>query len=270
KPRRTSVRPDQSKAGHEATPEDCFEERLEHSINRRSRHELEPVTMHKHASRLLRNYPPPGALQANSSGRFSHLAQHFGARVEGASRRKHTLPPAARIRLERASTDRHARPPPRSLAPPYPARTHTAPPCFVAHPSLGRPLPSRSTRNALTGRDYKKAKESRDRPEGLDGRTDVAETSARYLSGIRLQFRDDVLEGGNDLCLVDLGLPELQAQIEGLRGRSVLKDIRLRSARTRSGSHAPCLFARRRGLAVARQLLDEGDHFFGCLLPNYL
>src|SRR5687768_16789907 len=70
------------------------------------------------------------------------------------------------------------------------------------------------------------------------------------------QFADDVLERVDDLVLLDLGLPEAQAQIERLGGWLEGKVEELRSPRFGLGRFVADVLTRR--AALARQFFDQG------------
>src|SRR5215217_4786683 len=79
---------------------------------------------------------------------------------------------------------------------------------------------------------------------------------------------EDVLEGGDDLVLLDLGLLEAQTQIEGLRRRPEAEHEKPGAACLRlRGLFSDVL---PRGVALAGKLLHEGEHFLRVRLPNYL
>jgi hypothetical protein len=84
------------------------------------------------------------------------------------------------------------------------------------------------------------------------------------------EFPDDAFESLDDFRSIDVGLPELQLQIEGFRRRAILKDERPRPSWLWLCGDLAGLFARDSSRGPSSQLLDEGDHFLRCLLPNYL
>src|SRR5688500_5804 len=82
------------------------------------------------------------------------------------------------------------------------------------------------------------------------------------------QILDDAFERGDDFLALDAGLGELQRQVEGLRRRLVAEDVRLRTAWLWFRGFLADRLAG--GDAVASEFLDQGDHFLGVALPNYL
>jgi hypothetical protein len=96
-----------------------------------------------------------------------------------------------------------------------------------------------------------------------------AEGAAKYpVLVLRAQFLDDVFERGDDLVAFDAGLREAKLQLECLAGRLVAEDEGLRAPRLLFGGLFPDGFAGR--TAVAGDFFDQGDHFLGVSLPNYL
>lgn len=71
--------------------------------------------------------------------------------------------------------------------------------------------------------------------------------SRRCRSSGLLEFVDDALKSRDNLRLVDVGLLELQLQIEGFRRRPILKHERFRTPRLRLGGHFSRLLARHAG-----------------------
>src|SRR5262245_8051347 len=96
-----------------------------------------------------------------------------------------------------------------------------------------------------------------------------APTSAARSLFSCAEFLDDGLERLDDFFLVDARLGETELEPEGLGGRLVAERVVLRSAGLGLGG----LFFFADGFssgAVAGDFLDQGDHFLGVSLPNYL
>jgi hypothetical protein len=82
------------------------------------------------------------------------------------------------------------------------------------------------------------------------------------------QVAQDGFEGFDDFVLRRAPLTEAQFQVERLGRRPVGEDEMLRPARLRLGDGLAELLARR--AALGGDLIDQGHHFIGVFLPNYL
>src|SRR5438445_12926285 len=95
---------------------------------------------------------------------------------------------------------------------------------------------------------------------------------ALYVSSWALlaltEFADDRLERVDDLIAIDAALREADLQIELLGWGPIGEHVLLRPSRLRLRRRLPELLARR--AALAGDLFNQGGHFLGRLLPNYL
>ena len=100
-----------------------------------------------------------------------------------------------------------------------------------------------------------------------DGGTDPEPPSVVAYFCARSSLNDG-LERLDDFVALDPGLGEPQLQLEGFGGGLVAEDERLRAAGFGFGGLFADVFARR--AAFAGDFFDQGDHFLGVSLPNYL